>query len=275
MKYATNLILLVISVFTLSLVSLSTQAQDSTLRAESPHFGEEGWDVRLGLGLIASSGEFYRGMKEESGLTLLLEASYHNGNFFFNANEEDSLLVGYSLLRNGDWVIDMVFGPKFGINFDDSDDFDNQLSSLHNRDVDGQLGARFSWYGDSNRLSISLTRDVVGAHDGFLALLDYQQEKQLRNWLLTGRAGLILMSEKMTNHIVGVSASETTATIPEYKADAGQAVLLELKLEYPVNENWIFESRASWMKVGNDFQQSPITVDDSISIVTTGFKYQF
>jgi MipA family protein len=275
MKYLTLLLALLVSACGLLLVSENTQAQESNLRSDSPHFSDEGWDFRVGAGLAAFSGEFYRGMKDESGFTLLLEASYINGNFFVNANEEDGLLFGYSLMRDENWVLDAVFGPKFGIKFDDSDTFDNQLQSLHNRDEDGQLGARLTWYGDTNRVSMSLTRDVVGAHGGYLGQLDYQQEWQLRNWVLTGRVGVLLFSQKMTDHMVGVSADETTASITQYTPGAGYGGLLELTAEYPVNENWVFETRATLIQGNSEFADSPIVKDEMFSVITTGFKYQF
>jgi outer membrane scaffolding protein for murein synthesis (MipA/OmpV family) len=275
MTFATKLTWPLILAFTLLLVTVSSKAQDSNLRSESPHFSEEGWDFRIGGGLTTTSGQFYQGMKNDNGLTALLEASYIRGNFFFNANDEDGLLFGYSLLRDDDWVLDAVFGPKFGVNFDDSDMFDDQLKTLHNRAEDGQLGARFTWYGDTNRMSISLTRDIVGAHGGYLGQLDYQQEWQLRNWLLTGRVGLLLFSQKMTDHMVGVSAEEATATISEFKADAGYGGLMELTVEYPVNEHVVFESRATLIQGSSQFSDSPIVKDDAFAVFTTGFKYQF
>lgn len=271
MKIA-SMMTIIIAVTVLSGVSV---AQDSVLRSESPHFIEDGWDVRLGVGLITTSGELYRGMKDENGLTTLLDASYTHGDFYFIAREEEGLLLGYSLMRDDNWVIDAVFGPKFEADFNDSDMFDGQLKHLDQRDLDGQLGARFSWYGDNNLLSISLTRDVVGAHDGYLAQLDYQQEWQARNWLLTGRAGLLLFSDKMANHMVGVSAAEATVSTPQFEAEASQAVFLELMAEYPVNENWIFETRASIAQFSSELADSPITREDTYSEVITGFKYQF
>lgn len=275
MKYSIKIWSLSALIAGLAALSGVCLAQDSVLRSESPHFTENGWDVRLGAGLTSSSGELYRGMKDENGLALLLDASYTHGDFYFVANEEEGLLLGYSLIRDDNWVADVVFGPKFGVDFDDSDMFDGQLSGLDNRDVDGHLGGRFSWYGDTNRVSISLTRDVTGAHDGYLATADYQQEWQARNWLINGRGGLLLASSKMSNHMVGVSASEATAEIPEFEAKAASAMFLELMAEYPLNENWIFETKATLIKFSSELKASPIAKEDTYTVFTTGVKYQF
>lgn len=275
MKYRAKLSSMIMLSLSLLVVSGISFAQDSVLRSESPHFIEDGWDFRAAIGLRGTKGEFYRGMKDLDGLILNLEASYTSGNFYAIANEDDGLLLGYSLLRDENWVVDAVFGPKFGVNFDDRDEFDGQLRDLDNRNEDGHLGGRFTWYGDSNRVSISVTRDVVGVHGGYLASIDYQQEWQLRNWLFTGRSGFSACTDKMTNHIAGVSDSEATATFPQYKAGAGQAVLLELTAEYPVNENWVFETKATITQYSKAFKDSPIINDDTLSVITTGFKYQF
>lgn len=275
MNNSTKLITLLMLAMALSALSGVSRAQNSVLRSASPHFIEDGWELSAGVGIRGTSGEFYRGSKDEDGLSVKLEASYTNGNFYAIANEDDGLLLGYSLLRDENWVADVVFGPKFGVHFDDRDEFDNQLRGLDNRNEDGHLGGRFTWYGESNRVSMSLTRDIVGVHDGYLASIDYQQEWQLRNWLLTGRAGFSACTDKMTNQIAGVSISEATAEIPQYSAGDGQAVLLELTAEYPVNENWVFETKATITQFSKEFEDSPIITDSTLSVITTGFKYQF
>jgi MipA family protein len=275
MKHPSKLMSVWTLAMALLVVSGVSLAQNSELRTGSPHFVEDGWDVQLGAGLVSSSGELYRGMKDEHGLTGLLDIGYSNGNFYFIANEEDGILLGYSLLRDENWVLDAVLGPKFGMDFTDSDEFDGQLRHLGNREVDGHFGARFTWYGDANRVSMSLTRDVTGVHDGYLATADYQQEWQLRNWLVTGRAGLALFSAKMTNYMAGVSASEATSAFPQFKADPGQAVFFDVIADYPVNENWIFEAKLTLIKISSEFTESPIAGDDTLTVLTTGLKYQF
>ena len=275
MKYSIKIISISSLLAGLLLATGWCQAQDSVLRSASPHFMDDGWDVRLGAGLTQTSGELYTGMKDENDITLLLDATYTYSDFYFVANEEEGLLLGYSLMRDDNWVFDVVFGPKFGVDFDDKGMFDGQLSHLDERDVDGHFGARFSWYGERNRVSMSLTRDVTGAHDGYLASLDYQQEWQLRNWLLNGRVGLMLLSDKMANHMAGVSASEASAAIPQFEADAASAVFLELMAEYPINEKWIFETRATIVGFSSELESSPITKDDTYAVLTTGVKYQF
>jgi outer membrane protein len=255
--------------------SAAAASQESNLRGDSPHYIEDGWDVRLGVAVLAVSADFYRGMKDLETGDFLVDVNYRNGNFFFTTTDDASLTLGYSLLRDEDWVVDVVFGPRFYMDFGEDDLFDGQLSHLEDRDIDGHLGARFSWYGDSNRVSASLTRDVIDAHDGYLASIDYQHEWQLRNWVVTGRAGVARFSDDMVNHIVGVSAAEATVATPQYQAEAGNATLFELTVEYPLNEDWIFEGNAASAIFDSGFKDSPIVEGDSLTVISAGFKYQF
>ncbi len=43
----------------------------------------------------------------------------------------------------------------------------------------------------------------------------------------------------------------------------------------PVNENWIFETKASAGQFSSEFEDSPIVNDNTFAIVTSSFKYQF
>ena len=244
-------------------------------RDYNPHFGDNGWDGNIGLGAFYQHGNFYLGSeKDHNELTILSEASYVNDNFFFSAGE-DEFIFGYTLARDENWVIDAVLGPKFAIDFDD-EIYDQKIRHLEERDLDAQLGPRFTWYGDNNRVSFSITQDISDRHDGYSASATYLHEWQLQNWLLTGRAGVIFISDKMANHIVGVSAAEATASIAQYKADSsGHLLGLALKAEYPVSEHWIFETSATISEFSKEFDASPITSNDSVTTLVTGLKYQF
>lgn len=247
-------------------------AQDSKLRSSGVHYGEDGWDLSLGLGASIGEGNLYLGHDaSDTELEILGGATYRNGRFFFAADDNNGLQVGYSLIQQQNWTIDAVFGPVFGASFDDND----QLKHLDDRDIDGHLGARYSWYGEHNRVSFGIGQDVIDAHDGWAASAEYRHEWQLKNWLLTGHAGVAHVSDKMVNHIVGVSNSEATAAIPAFNAEAGNVGWLGLKTEYPVNEKWVFESTLYTLTLSDEFSDSPITEDDTTSRLSVGMKYQF
>lgn len=260
-------------IFMLALSLLCGVAHASAGRDSSPHFGEDGWDLSLGAGVASTHGAFYLGEESsEQRVALLGGATFIRGRFYFTAGEDESLLLGYTLVRENNSAIDVVTGPKFAATFDDNVRLKGQIKD---RDLDWHTGARYTWYGDYNQASFSLTKDISSAHDGFTANADYQHEWQLKNWLLTGRSSLSYVSDKMANHIAGVSASESSTSIPAYRAGSANIVMLELKLEYPLTEDWIFQSNVSVTKFDGGIQRSPIIKDKTHSEATIGVRYQF
>lgn len=259
--------------FTLALSLLCGLAQASTGRDNSLHFGTEGWDLSLGGGVEATDGAFYLGDESsDQNLALLGGATFIRGRFYFTAGENEALLLGYTLVRDNDSAVDVVTGPKFAATFDDNSQLRGQIED---RNLDWHAGTRYTWYGDYNQASISITKDISSAHDGFTANADYQHEWQLKNWLLTGRSSLSYVSNKMANHIAGVSASESNAKIPAYRSGSANIVMLELKLEYPLTEHWIFQSNVSVTKFDGGIRRSPIIKDTTLSGASVGVRYQF
>lgn len=255
--------------------SAGAWAQDSKLRSEGIHYGEDGWDGSLGVAVVSGEGELYIGGDDtDASAALIGGITYRNGRFFFALGDENGVQIGYSLMQRENWVVDGVFGPVSGVDFGGNDDND-ELNSLDDRDVDGHLGVRYTWYGDSNRLSFGASRDVINVHDGWTLSAQYSQEWQVKNWLVTGNIGAAHLSDKSTNHVVGVSASEATAAIPAFDAEAGNVGWLDFKAEYPVTEKWVFQTRLNTLFIGDELSDSPITEDDSRTLLLVGMKYQF
>ena len=248
--------------------------EDSDLRRTGVHYGEDGWDVGLGLGVgSGSEGGIYIDDDPDASVVILGGITYRKGRFFLAAEEDNGFEIGYSLIQKQDWVVDAVFGPAFGAYFEGN----SKLEHLDDRDIDGQLGLRYSLYGDHNRISLGLSQDVIDAHDGWVASAEYLHEWQFKNWLVTGSAGLAHISDKMANHMVGVSANEATAAIPAYTPDAGNIAWFGVKTEYPVTEKWVFQARADTRVLDDEFEDSPITENDTnaVSSLVVGMKYQF
>lgn len=252
--------------------SASVWAQDSNLRSSGIHYGDDGWDVSLGLGIAVGEGDLYLGQDaSDVEAAILGGATYRKGRFFFAADDDNGIQIGYSLIQKEDWVIDAVFGPVFAADFDNND----ELKHLDNRDIDGHLGLRYSRYGEHNRISFGIGRDVIDTHDGWAASAEYSHEWQIKNWLVTGNVGLAHISEKMANHIAGVGASEATIAIPAFQAKAGNVGWFGLDAEYPVTEKWVFQTALYTLAISDEFSDSPITDDDSTTTALVGMKYQF
>ena len=125
------------------------------------------------------------------------------------------------------------------------------------------------------RFAVELSQDVAGVHDGYIATVDYLYEWQIRNWLVTSKVWAAFASEDMTDYYFGVDEDEATAEFPAYSADAGTIVGLDLRAEYPINENWIFHSNLHVLTGSDEIDDSPISEDEQITVAVVGARYQF
>jgi outer membrane scaffolding protein for murein synthesis (MipA/OmpV family) len=253
-------------------------AQGSGVHSYAPHFGENGWsDGSLGFGLSFQTNGSYLGSEENNtDLALLGGITYIKDPFFFTFNDDDFLLLGLNLHRSDTAVLELLFGPKFAMEFEGNSDLDGQLDHLEDREIDGHLGFRYSLYGRDHRWAFSISRDVTGAHGGYFGVVDYVTNWQIRNWVVSGAASLGYVSKKMTNHIIGVSNEEATLAIPAFQANrGGYLATLELKAEYPLTENWVFQTEIALDTIDNLAKESPIIENDSYTSVLLGVKYHF
>lgn len=253
-------------------------AQGSGVHSYAPHFGEDGWnDVTLGFGLSYESNGAYLGSDDDiAELELLGDITYIKNRFFFTFNEDDFLLLGLNLHRTDTAVLELLFGPKFSMTFEDNSDLDGQLDHLQDREVDGHLGFRYSLYGRDHRWTFSVSRDITGAHGGYYGVVDYVTNWQARNWVISGTVSLGYVSKKMVNHIIGVSSDEATQAIPAYEPErGGYLATLELKAEYPLTEDWVFQTEVSLDKFDSLAKESPIIEKDRYSSALVSVKYHF
>lgn len=258
------------------IISYNVNAEEmaSSIRMDGPHYGDAGWEVSAGPGFYVFGNELFVGGDgdddgDSGGFTILADVVYQNDNFYFMMGDQNGLVLGYSLFRNNNWIFDAVLGPKFGRPEND------ELKVLNERDVDLHLGLKSSWYGDSNRLSFELSDDITDAHGGSIFIVEYLHEWQVKNWVLTAGLGGVYASQKMVDYYFGVEANEATAKFPVYDADASHLIFSGLTVKYPITENWVFHSNISFVKTGSEVNDSPITQNDTVSVLRAGVLYRF
>lgn len=248
----------------------------SELTTDNPHFGEKGWDVSLGVGVFSASDAIYQFEDDdyEEGVYLPLDVIWYGEKFHFALGEDEGLLFGYTLAKTSRWALDAIAGPRGG--GPDSDDLKDEFDDIDERDIDFQAGLRYTIYGKDDLIKLELTRDIADVHDGYLATGSYQKEWQLKNWVLTGGAALAYVSEDMTGYYFDISESEQTPQVPVYSAGASTIVAASLSAEYPINEDWVFETELAHFWLDDEITDSPIsTDDDSISAISTAVIYHF
>ena len=262
------------SMFAAILLLPTSLIAQSEIKTDSPHFGEKGWDFELGIGALTFSDSIYKDddVDGNSGVLPLINISYFDDNFHFILDREDGLLLGYTVYRQKDWAADIILSPRFEGPEDDND----TLDFLDERDPDLHAGLRWSFYGTDSRLKLEASKDISGAHNGYIVSTEYQQEWQVRNWLLTGRAGISYLSAKGVDYYLGVNSSEATVEFPSYEADAEFIYGVGIKAEYPINENWVFEATAGTGYLGSEITNSPISSgENQITGATIGAIYHF
>ena len=250
---------------------------ESQLVENSPHFGETGWEVSVGVGLFSATDNtnLYKRDDDdfESGIFIPVEASYIGENFYFKAGEFDGLLLGYTLTQDQNWALDAVLSPRF------VGPIDNDLledADLDERDPDLHAGLRYSLYFDRSLVRVDVSRDISGAHDGYIIGAAFDREWQLRNWMLTGTAAVAYVSEDMTDYYFGVDNDEATTRFPVYRAKGAVITALVLDAEYPLNEDWTFNTALAILAVDEELEESPISNDDGeIAMVSTSVRYHF
>ncbi len=255
-------------------VTQSTFAQ-SKLIDNSPHFGEQGWEVSVGAGLISASDniDIYKRDNDdyEEGFYVPLDASYIGESFYFKANELEGLILGYTLMQNQAWALDALLSPRF-IGPIDND----LLDDLDERDPDLHAGVRYSLYFDDSLIRLDISKDIANTHDGHTVSASYVKEWQLKNWLVSGTASTAYVSEKVTNYYYGVNASEATSQFPVYNAEDTFITSLSINAEYPLDESWTFNANLLYVFLGDEIKDSPVTIDDNdLSAVSTSLRYHF
>ena len=254
-----------------------TAAADSQLIDNSPHFGETGWEVSLGAGIFSATDNINLYKRDdddlENGFFVPLEATYIGERFYFKADEVQGLVLGYTLTQDQNWAIDAVLSPRF------AGPIDNDLledADLDDRDPDLHAGIRYSMYFDDSLIRLDASRDISGTHDGYILSAAYDHEWQIRNWLVTGTASVDYISKDMTDYYVGVDRDEATGQFPVYQAEGAVITGIALDAEYPLNENWTFNTVLGYLILGDEIEDSPITNDDGkLAMISTSVRYHF
>lgn len=249
----------------------SSQAESAITK--NPHFGDKGWDISLGLGVFSASDSLYQRDDDDNqkGVFIPLELTFYGDNFHFTLDENEGLLLGYTVMKNEDWAIDAILSPRF-VGPEDND----LLDHLDDRDPDLHAGLRYTFYHNKNRLQLEVSQDISDTHDGYILSASYEKEWQARNWLFTGGITAAYISEKMTDYYFNVSDAEATVQFPAYNADDTTLAVVEIRAEYPINEHWVFNTHLAVLKFGEEVLDSPISSDkSSLSVITTDISYHF
>ncbi|NRA59528.1 MAG: MipA/OmpV family protein [Psychrobium sp.] len=147
----------------------------------------------------------------------------------------------------------MYATPAWGINFFNNDDWSldlfyetstksiEGLEGINGRRQDKRGGLRATGYFKNSQLQVIFTPYSASDadEDGMEASVSYGRNWQYKNWNIYADVGLQYRSIEVNDYYqaqtVAMDASDTST-------GAGVSTSLELGLEYPLSENWVFGS---------------------------------
>ena len=133
------------------------------------------------------------------------------------------------------------------------------FKDMEDRDLDLGLGLRLAWsLGDGNIIS-SISNDIAGAHDSYVAKLAYEHPFYIGRWAFEPEVGSMHYSKDYVDYYYGVRNQEVTSTRAAYEGDAATAYYTRLKVRYQATPNWQIFSEIGSRRFSDEIKDSPLT----------------
>lgn len=220
------------------------------------------------LGIVGALSESpYKETDSESGA--LPNLSYTGERFYIRLpeigyhllpkNPAQSLAVGLSYERSG-------FDP------DDSDDANIRL--LDDRDDSIMAFASYR----IGPITTKLAQDVSGQHDGFYAQISAGYPIPVAAWKIIPSITYRYMDSKMSNHLFGVSQSESAKTggaIATYDSPSVSRITYGVRGIYPFTQSVNLMLGINQTQYHDAILKSPIIEDNTVTSVLAGIVLSF
>lgn len=178
--------------------------------------------------------------------------------------------IGYELWDNSDWAVDIVAIPVMGEL--DPSDFDRlENSNLKERNGLTLTGIRATRFFDD----FIVQGHVLPLGNGNIASIAVGHFWQIRNWNLSALAALRYNSAEVNDRTWSVAASEASAAFPEYRAGGDVTAMMQLRAEYPITEDWVFEASTFMSRIGDEVADSPLIETQVVKGISFEFSYVF
>ena len=232
----------------LSLISFSTQA-----------------DVGLGIaGGVSES--IYK--DTDSQPSAFPNISYTGERFYFKGPE-----IGYQLLPNNPQ--NLAIGLSYESSGFDPDSSDNvAIRQLDDRDDSVMAFVSYAL----GPVSTKLAQDISGKHDGFYAQISISHPIPVAAWTIVPSISYRYMDSKMSNHLFGVSQSEsakTSGAIAAYNSPSVSLITYKLTGIYPLSQRVNMMLGVSQTRYNSVILKSPIVEDNAATAVFAGVTLSF
>lgn len=267
------------------------------------HAADIASDVRTGSGGYDNSngGYFELGVGQylfansdaaHSYSNILLAGAYRYQGFFFEAirpgisldgSHANGLSLGVNLWGNDRWVVDFLgvsttqkLSTRVSkIDFSESEDPERDREVNSRDSIYLGSGIRLTGYLGNTLLQFRLSDDIYkGRGITGAARIGYSQ--QVKNWNFHGILSAEYTSRETGQYWYGVSADEASTLFPQYDIHSSTtSYLIEIGATYPVLENVVFRSAASYSLLDDEVAKSPLQEGDHRVQWNTSLSYVF
>lgn len=255
------------------LLSSSLHAADivSDVRAGSGGYdNSNGGYFELGVGqnFIANS----NGARSFS--NILLAGAYRYRGFFGEAihpglsldgSHATGLTLGVNLWGNDQWVVDFLAVSTSdrltsrvnNVDFSESEDSERDREVNSRDTIYTGTGVRITGYFGDTLLQFRLSDDIYNGR-GVTGSARLGYSRQVKNWSFHGVLSADYTSRETGQYWYGVSAEEASTLFPQYDVRSSTtSYAVAIGATYPVRENVVFRSAASYSLLDDEVARSP------------------
>ncbi|ENQ5772540.1 MipA/OmpV family protein [Vibrio fluvialis] len=184
--------------------------------------------------------------------------------------------AGYRLFPMGsdhNIVFRLAYDPRT-LKPEDSDD--PQIRLLDKRKSTVLGGVSYQMRTFVGMWEASVGADVAGRHDGMYAEIAWRLPLRFDNWGITPAIGYSYNSDKLNNHLYGVSAEESARSgLAEYEADWDGQYFIGATAYWSVTRSIRISGGIRYSNLDGDLSASPVVGRDTSTMGTLGIAYVF
>jgi outer membrane protein len=229
--------------------------------------GQEKYNLGLGVGVGVSSSEY----KEESDSVTPIPILKYEGEHFFVRG----LTAGVHLYKDDYNELSLTVS-YLSQSFDASESDSHAMQQLENRYSTMLAGAAYNLKMDWGVAGLSLSADVLGTSNGFIADASYAYPFEISFLKVKPSVGVEWTNENYNDYYYGVSASESHSSgLLEYNAESGISPYLGLQLKIGLTEGFglTLGAKAKWLS--DEITNSPMVDQDMKFSFGAGIVYSF
>lgn len=220
------------------------------------------------VGGVATFETPYKDFKDDT--SLYLDARYKEGNFSI-----DERGINYRLVGSDNTPLNVhATLTSAGNGYDAGDS--TVFTGMEERDASLDLGLSADYTLGEGQVKATLVHDISGAHEGFVADVNYSHNFEFADGLsVVPRAGIAYSSEDYTNYYFGVRQSEATVERAAYTADSAINPYVGYRVSMPLADNWSVVHEAAYVWLDDEIYNSSLTDRDNAWFAAIGIGYTF